>query len=70
MRPRGERLFYKERTRLNQINEAIEHIESLMPNASEAVQAVLQKNIDQCREQAKNILNQMILEGYTGESNG
>lgn len=67
MRPRGKRMFYKEKTRLNEINEAIEHIESFIPNASEAVQAVLQKNIDQCKKQAKNILNQMMLDGYTGE---
>jgi len=60
-------MFYKEKTRLNQINDSIEYMEGMMPNASEAVKAVLQKNIDQCKQQAKNILNQMILAGYTGE---
>jgi spore coat protein CotF len=61
------KMFYKEKTRLNQLNDSIDYMEGMMQNASDAVKAVLQKNIDQCKQQAKNILNQMILEGYTGE---
>lgn len=70
MRHRGKRVFYKERKRLNEINEAIEYMESMMPNASVAIRIVLQKNIDRCKKQAKTILHQMMLDGYTGESNG
>jgi spore coat protein CotF len=67
MRPRGNRIFYKEKTRLNQLNDSVDYMEGMMPTASDAVKAVLQKNIDQSKQQAKNILNQMISEGYTGE---
>jgi spore coat protein CotF len=67
MRPRGNRIFHKEKTRLNQLNDSVDYMEGMMPTASDAVKAVLQKNIDQSKQQAKNILNQMISEGYTGE---
>ena len=60
-------MFYKEKTRLNQLNDSIEYMEGMMLNASDPIKALLQKNIDRCKEQAKNILNQMIQEGYTGE---
>jgi spore coat protein CotF len=66
----GKNPFYKERNRLNQINESIDYMEEMMPKASIAVRAVLQKNIDRSRKEAKNILNQMILDGYTGENHG
>lgn len=68
---RGDAMkFSRERTRLRHINEAIENMESMMVNAPKAIQAVLQKNIDRSRKEAKNILNQMILDGYTGENHG
>ena len=60
----------REKTRLKHINEAIENMESMMLIAPKAIQAVLQKNIDRSRKEAKNILNQMILDGYTGENHG
>ena len=66
----GKNPFYKERNRLRQINESIDYMEEMMPKASIAVRAVLQKNIDRSRKEAKNILNQMILDGYTGENHG
>jgi|GEM_PF-3876688 len=62
--------FSREKTRLKHINEAIENMESMMLIAPKAIQAVLQKNIDRSRKEAKNILNQMILDGYTGENHG
>ena len=68
---RGDAMkFSRERTRLRHINEAIENMESMMVNAPKAIQAVLQKNIDRSRKEAKTILNQMILDGYTGENHG
>ena len=62
--------FSRQKERLNQINEAIDYMEEIMPKASIAVRAVLQKNIDRSRKEAKNILNQMILDGYTGGQHG
>lgn len=68
---RGDAMkFSRQKERLNQINEAIDYMEEMMPKASLAVRAVLQKNIDRSRKEAKNILNQMILDGYTGENHG
>lgn len=68
---RGDAMkFSREKTRLRHINEAIENMESMMVNAPKAIQAVLQKNIDRSKKDAKTILNQMILDGYTGENNG
>jgi spore coat protein CotF len=60
----------RQKERLNQINEAIDYMEEMMPKASISVRAVLQKNIDRSRKEAKNILNQMILDGYTGGQHG
>lgn len=42
----------------------------MMVNAPKAIQAVIQKNIDRSKKDAKTILNQMILDGYTGENHG
>lgn len=68
---RGDAMkFSREKTRLRHINEAIENMESMMVNAPKAIQAVIQKNIDRSRKEAKTILNQMILDGYTGENHG
>ena len=68
---RGDAMkFSRERTRLRHINEAIENMESMMLTAPKAIQAVLQKNIDRSKKDAKTILNQMILDGYTGENHG
>ena len=68
---RGDAMnFSRQKERLNQINEAIDYMEEMMPKASIAVRAVLQKNIDRSRKEAKNILNQMILDGYTGGQHG
>jgi len=68
---RGDAMnFSRQKERLNQINEAIDYMEEIMPKASIAVRAVLQKNIDRSRKEAKNILNQMILDGYTGGQHG
>ena len=68
---RGDAMnFSREKARLNQINEAIDYMEKMMPKASIAVRAVLKKNIDRSRKEAKNILNQMILDGYTGGQHG
>ena len=66
----GKNPFHQERNRLNQINESIDYMKEMMPKASISVKAVLQKNIDRSRKEAKNILNQMILDGYTGENHG
>jgi len=68
---RGDAMnFSRQKERLNQINEAIDYMEEMMPKTSIAVRAVLQKNIDRSRKEAKNILNQMILDGYTGGQHG
>jgi len=68
---RGDAMkFSRQKERLNQINEAIDYMEEMMPKASIEVRAVLQKNIDRSRKEAKNILNQMILDGYTGGQHG
>jgi hypothetical protein len=66
----GKNPFYQERDRLRQINEAIDYMESMLPTTSDAVKALLIRNIDQSKKQAQTILNQMILDGYTGENHG
>jgi hypothetical protein len=45
-------------------------MESMLPTTSDAVKALLIRNIDQSKKQAQTILNQMILDGYTGENHG
>jgi spore coat protein CotF len=70
MRPHGKRMFYKEKLRLSQLNDSIEYMGAMMHNSPPVVQAILKKNIDQAKEKAKTILNQMVQDGYTGESNG
>ena len=59
--------FKKERVRLAELKSALALMEARRPLESEAVGAVLDKNIEHCKQSIKTLVMEMLINNYTGD---